>query len=381
MSGDIIVMGGGIIGLSCALELRRRGLSVTLLEKGPCGGQASGAAAGMLAPYSENVESPDEFFRLCRESLSLYPQWQQAVKDISSVPFEYAETGSLYVARHEADLLALESRLEWQRSWGSGGEILTGSALFDAEPGLTREAVAALRTPVESHVYAPDLTEAVKRACLASGVQIHEHLGRIELAEWRERVALRAQSGERFEADRLLISTGAWVQEMSEPLGIRIPVHPIRGQICAYAWNEEREPLRHLVFTSQGYLVQKANGTLVCGASEDIAGFDTSVTDKGIRRLTEWNKQVLPVLGEVQPFHRWAGLRPAVLDGRPLIGRLNDAGHVFVAAGHYRNGILLSPVTATLIADSVEGKPLPEWCGAFRPNRFGEVQAGAFSGK
>ncbi|OZB96408.1 glycine oxidase ThiO [Paenibacillus sp. XY044] len=379
MNGDIIVMGGGIIGLSCALELRRRGLNVTLLEKGHCGGQASGAAAGMLAPYSENVESPDEFFRLCRESLSLYPQWQQAVKDISGVPFEYAETGSLYIARHEADLLALESRLEWQRRWGSGGEILTGSALFDAEPGLAQGAVAALRTPAESHVYAPDLTEAVKRACLVSGVQIHEYLGRIELTECQKGVALLAGNGERFVGDQLLISTGAWIQELSETLGIRIPVYPIRGQICAYAWGEEREPLRHLVFTSQGYLVQKANGTLVCGASEDIAGFDTTVTDKGIRRLTEWNKQVLPALGEVQPFHRWAGLRPAVLDGRPLIGRLDDAGHIFAAAGHYRNGILLSPVTAALIADSVEGKQLPEWFGAFRPNRFGEVQAGAFS--
>lgn len=133
MAETIIVLGGGIIGLSCAFELQRRGHQVKVLETRQCGGQASGAAAGMLAPYSENVEGPDEFFRLCHESLRLYPAWQQTVREISGCDFEYTASGSLYVARHAADLLVLEGRLLWSvstfiRQSGRGSRIAKAGA-------------------------------------------------------------------------------------------------------------------------------------------------------------------------------------------------------------------------------------------------------------
>ncbi|MEK3732938.1 MULTISPECIES: glycine oxidase ThiO [Paenibacillus] len=371
MNDTIIVMGGGIIGLSCALELRRRGAEVRLLETASCGGQASGAAAGMLAPYSENLEAPDAFFMLCRESLQLYPAWQQQIRELTGMDFEYTACGSLYVAYHEADLLALESRMNWQRDYGSSAVVLQDQELFDAEPGLSRKAIAALLTPEEHHIYAPDFVKALKAACLQEGVRIHEHLDALDLVEWKDRIEVRARSGRAFTGDQLLVCTGAWAGAMSDLLGVRIPVQPIRGQICAYAWGENRTPLNHMVFCSQGYMVQKGNGTLVCGASEDIAGFDSSVTERGIRRLMQWNHKVVPVLEGLKPFHRWAGLRPSTLDGQPLIGRLPHADRVLLAAGHYRNGILLSPVTAMLAADCAEGKPLPAWQQAFRPDRFG----------
>ncbi|MCQ4087858.1 glycine oxidase ThiO [Saccharibacillus sp. JS10] len=376
MNTSFIVLGGGIIGLACALELRLRGAAVTVLEAETCGGQASGAAAGMLAPYSENPESPDEFFRLCRESLDLYPNWQQRIRELSGIDFEYTESGSLYAAYHEADLLALESRLRWQRQHGSSGELLRGAALVSAEPGLSRQVVAALRTPEERHVYAPDLVGALIAACLNAGVLIREQLGKLELAAWERGVEVRAagDSGEAvFQADQLVICTGAWAGHLPSELGLELPVHPIRGQICAYPWDTRQagtEPVRHMIFSSQGYLVQKANGTLVCGASEDVAGFDTSVTERGIARLLRWNRSVLPALEDRQPIHRWAGLRPATLDGRPLIGRLSRAERVILAAGHYRNGILLAPATAKLVADLAQGREAEPWQQAFRPERF-----------
>ncbi|MFI2857315.1 glycine oxidase ThiO [Paenibacillus sp. JSM ZJ436] len=368
---DWIIMGGGIVGLSCALELRLRGARVQLLETGICGGQASGAAAGMLAPYSENPEYPDEFFMLCRESLNRYPAWQQLVRELSGRDFEYTACGSLYAVYHEADLLGLRSRMNWQREYGSSAVILQGAELREAEPGLSPQVAAALWTPEESHIYAPDFVAALKDACLKAGVLIREGLEAVQLKEWEQGIKVVAQGGEVFQGDQLLVCTGAWAGELADELGIRIPVQPIRGQICAYAWGEERTPLRHMVFCNQGYLVQKSNGTLVCGASEDIAGFDTSVTDKGIQRLLKWNKKVLPALEQAEPFHRWAGLRPSTLDGRPLLGRLPQAERVLFAAGHYRNGILLSPVTAALAADYAEGKEMQAWHEAFRPDRFG----------
>lgn len=372
MKESIIVIGGGVIGLSCALELRQRGHEVVLLEQYSCGGQASGAAAGMLAPYSENVEGPDEFFQLCLKSLQLYPEWQEEVKRISGMPFEYSASGSLYVVYHAADLLALEGRLRWQRQHGSTGVIIDGDELQHKEPLLSRQVHAALYTPEESHVYAPDYVRALEHACRVIGVRIYEHLGQVAIVDWQDEVIVQAENGQMFSGDRLLICSGAWTQQLTEILGLSLPIYPIRGQICAY--DGVAHPVNHMVFSSQGYLVGKENGSLVCGASEDIAGFDTTVTERGIERLEHWNKRVFPMLEQLQPFHRWAGLRPATQDGLPLIGKLSGSmSRIMLATGHYRNGILLSPATAKLVADIVDGKEIASYNQAFSPERFGRL--------
>ncbi|RXZ84827.1 glycine oxidase ThiO [Paenibacillaceae bacterium] len=372
MSETIVVMGGGVVGLSCAFELQRRGHQVTVLEINSCGGQASGAAAGMLAPYSENMEGADPFFGLCLQSLQRYPAWQAAVKDASGQQFEYTESGSLYIAYHDADLLALEGRLRWQRQFGSSGVVLEGDELFRLEPGLSRDVRAALYTPEESHLYAPHYVKALEEGCRRIGVQIYEQLEQLAIEEFAGEVLIAAQDGRRFNGDKLLVCSGAWAAELEAAFGIRIPVYPIRGQICAYH-TAGMTAVNHMVFSSQGYLVQKENGTLVCGASEDIAGFDTSVTERGIDRLRRWNKRVFPFLTEVEPFHRWAGLRPSTQDGLPLIGALPNANRVVFAAGHYRNGILLSPATAELAACYIEGREPAAFTQAFDPARFGAV--------
>ncbi|MCR2803869.1 glycine oxidase ThiO [Paenibacillus soyae] len=375
MSEHIIIMGGGVIGLSVAFELQSRGYQTTVLEMARCGGQASGAAAGMLAPYSENVEGPDPFFQLCLDSLRLYPDWIGRVRERSDVTFEYSESGSLYLSYHEADRLALEGRLLWQREHGSTGAIIDGPDLFDMEPLLSRQVKAALYTPEESHLYAPDYVRALEDACRSTGGAIHEQLGRVSVLEWRNGIVLEAQDGRRFSGDRLVVCSGAWAQELAETFDLPLPIYPIRGQICAYALDDvagdvDGKAVRHMLFGNQGYLVAKANGTLVCGASEDVAGFDTSVTERGIERLRGWNKQAIPALENCAPFHQWAGLRPSTQDGYPFLGGLDPAAQVMFAAGHYRNGILLSPITAKLVADRIENKALPSYYSYFAPGRF-----------
>ncbi|AZN41134.1 glycine oxidase ThiO [Paenibacillus albus] len=375
MKEHVIVMGGGVIGLSCAFELRRRGYEVTVLEIRQCGGQASGAAAGMLAPFSENVEGPDAFFQLCLESLRLYPQWQADVKKASGLTFEYTNSGSLYAAYHDADLLVLEGRLHWQREHGSSGRIVEGEELQRLEPHLAKNVRAALYTPEESHLYAPHYVKAIEEACRLMGVHIHEQLEQLTVSEWKQEIRVAAADGRVFGGNRLVVCSGAWAQELQETFGIRIPVYPIRGQICAYDAGGDGGalPVQHMVFCNQGYLVAKENGTLVCGASEDVAGFDTSVTDRGIERLRKWNKQLMPDLEHRVPFHRWAGLRPSTQDGFPLLGPLHASDRVIMAAGHYRNGILLSPATAMFVADCLDGKQTADRRQAFSPERFGLV--------
>ncbi|MFD3261451.1 glycine oxidase ThiO [Paenibacillus lentus] len=376
MKQNVVIMGGGIIGLSCAFELQKRGHRVTLLEIGRCGGQASGAAAGMLAPYSENLEEPDPFFQLCLDSLRLYPAWQAEVKQASGQSFEYSNSGSLYAVYHEADILALEGRLLWQREFGSTGCIVEGTTLRQIEPGISDEVRAALYTPEESHIYAPHYVQALEQACRNAGVRIFEHLESVDIVDWHQgqpqelkgEIVVKSKDGRKFTAERLVICSGAWARELSGTLDLAIPIYPIRGQICAY--HNSLHTVRGMVFNNQGYVVAKENSTIVCGASEDIAGFDTSVTVKGIERLRKWNKRLFPFLEGENPFHQWAGLRPSTQDGRPLLGTVEGSNRIVFAAGHYRNGILLSPVTARIVADVIEGHELPGYYSAFAPARF-----------
>jgi glycine oxidase len=380
MADHLLVIGGGVIGLSCAYELRKRGYQVTVAEQHQCGGQASGAAAGMLAPFSENSEQPDTFFQFCLDSLKQYEEWQQEIREVSGMEFEYSRTGSLYVYFHEADRLAMESRQMWQQPYGADATIVTGDELFQLEPELSRSALGALYYPHETHVYAPHYVKALEQACRNLGVVIYENAGALSMEEDTSSdqgaVRVTLESGTILHADRLVLSTGAWSGQWEEAWGVRMPVYPIRGQICAYE-SSAVGPIRHMVFCSQGYMVGKANGTVVCGASEDVAGFNTTVTAKGLARLESWNSKLMPSLKEHTPFHQWAGLRPATQDGWPLIGKAPQAKHVLFAVGHYRNGILLSPATARLVADLADERSnyyeearLEQYRLAFAPNRF-----------
>ncbi|MDQ0256324.1 glycine oxidase [Evansella vedderi] len=369
MKEHIIVLGGGVIGLATAFSLSRRGHEVTILEKTTCGGQASGAAAGMLAPYTEIGEDPDPFFKFCLNSLRMFKEWQQDVKDASEIDFEYTESGSIHVVYHESDILPLETRIAWQKEFGSDAEIVDKEQLKSLEPNLSDAVIAGIYSKEESHVFAPEYVRALKIACQNNGVTIIEQTGTVTVEEWKSTPILKTEDGNQYTGDRLVICSGAWAQELEETFQIRIPVFPIRGQICAYKL--EPEKVNHIITSSQGYLVPKANGTLVNGASEDIAGFSTDVTEKGISRLVNWNKRILPFLEAKTPFHTWAGLRPATQDGFPLLGPLEDAPHIIFATGHYRNGILLSARTGEAVADIISGKPLdPSTQTAFNPERF-----------
>ncbi|KMK76661.1 glycine oxidase ThiO [Alkalihalobacillus pseudalcaliphilus] len=368
MSRSVIVIGGGVIGLSIAYQLQRNDFQVTLLEKGRCGGQASGAAAGMLAPFSEIGEDQDDFFRLCVTSLGLFKEWQSNIKEDSNIDFEFSESGSLHVVFHEADVLALKGRLSWQKKWATSARMLSGEEARELEPALSKEVLAAMYYPEESHVYAPAYVKSLEEACRKVGVKIIEDTGQIYIHTEKNSTYVSAQNGGTWQADEYVCAQGAWGKELEETLGVSLPIFPIRGQICAY--QGYAESVNHIVYSSQGYLVPKENGTLINGASEDIAGFQTTVTEKGIERLTNWNHKLFPFLKEIDPFHTWAGLRPATLDGYPLIGKLKEHPHITVALGHYRNGILLSPVTAHIVTSILKNEKTITPIDLFNPERF-----------
>ncbi len=256
---------------------------------------------------------------------------------------------------------------------GARAELIEqGERLQRTEPELTSRAAAALFCPEESHVNAPLLVAALEEACRRIGVSLTAHAGEVEIVDPHRLsgsgVLLRGGNGAEWRGDRAVLCAGAWTCRFAETIGLPIPIHPIRGQICSY--DVPFGDTRHMVFSSQAYWVGKKNGTLVCGASEDVAGFDASVTERGIERLLRWGPRLFPFLQGRQPVRRWAGLRPATLDGRPLIGRLPHRDDILIAAGHYRNGILLSPVTAQLVGDLLEGSAGAGLLAPFAPDRF-----------
>lgn len=369
MAQSVLILGGGIIGLSCALEAARLGFRVTVIEEGEFGGQASGAAAGMLAPFSENPDGADPFFRLCFYSFLRYPDWVRQIEELSGRRVELRPSGSLNVVFHEADLLPMQTRLAWQRSYCAQMEWLDETQLHKLEPRISHRAIGALYCPAESHVFAPKLAIAAEEACRRAGVRLVPHAGRLTKLEATNisGVSVTMGDAQTWRADRLVVCTGAWSGFLREWIPVNVPVHPIRGQICAY--DAELGEVRHMVFSSQAYWVRKNDGTIVCGASEDVAGFDRSVTARGIERLTRWSGRVFPFLEGELPVRSWAGIRPATLDGRPLIGEVPGCPEIIVAAGHYRNGILLSPATASMVGQLLLAKS-DSHASAFSLERF-----------
>ncbi len=354
MSHSVLVLGGGIIGLSCAYELAKKGVSVTVIEPKKIGGQASGAAAGMLAPYSELLDQPDAFFRLCIESLQLFPDWTKEIEKLSGLSVYLQRSGSLYICRHEADLLPLQTRMLWQNQYGAKSELMDRHEIHKLEPALSSEVIAALYCETECHVDAPKLVMALEACCRLLNVTIRSNTGEVTgLQNSGNGVEVSLANGqERITAERAIICSGAWSSCFEQQLGISLPIHPIRGQICSY--EPTQLSINHLIFSAHAYWAGKSDRRLICGASEDVAGFTAETTPKGIDRLLRASSKWLPELAHEKIMSSWAGIRPATKDGYPFIGFASEDRRILAACGHYRNGILLSPVTGQIIAQLVE---------------------------
>ncbi|WP_134685753.1 glycine oxidase ThiO [Brevibacillus migulae] len=366
---DFIVVGGGIIGLSLAYELVTRGASVTLIEQGQWGGEASQAAAGMLAPYKEFKED-GPLFELGRKSLSLYPEWALQLENETGIEVQLKRGGILTVAASEADIREIQAKYVWQKQAGCNLEWLTGDALHEREPLLSAKLQAGIFSPDEGDVNNQLLLKALHAACQRRGVKLlagHVVTGLITSGE--RITGVKTAAGE-HNACHTVLTAGAWAGIMAEWLGYANQVRPVRGQIAAVS--SVGIPLRHVVFGPDGYLVPKRDGRIILGATEDEAGYCREVTAGGISRVLQGVQTIIPSVANAAFLQAWAGLRPASLDGLPLLGPIPDWAGISMAAGHFRNGILLAPVTAKLMADwLVDGKGQP--LAPFDPGRLREL--------
>lgn len=366
---DVAIVGGGVIGLSCAFELARRGQSVTVLEREQTGFGASTVAAGMLTPSFEVELTPPSLVELQLDSLRRYPQFIADVEAAGGLSCEYRDEGTLWVSRHRDDELELDHLCQIQEDRGLPARRLTGRETRQIEPYLSPRIIGGLLVETDHQVNSRKLMIALRAACLAAGVAILEDTSVSTVEPTGGRIALTLQSEDSasiLHADQVLLAAGVWLEEgLVTPLPT-IGMRPIKGQIVHLTG----QPLVNRVMrNSDVYIVPRAGGKLLLGATEEEQGFDMQPTAGGTLDLLRYAFEILPGLYDLYVSEIDVGLRPAVSDHQPVIGP-TDTEDIFIAAGHYRGGVLLAPATAHWIAEAMIGGQTPAAIEPFGIGRF-----------
>jgi glycine oxidase len=367
VSPEVIVVGAGAIGTSIAYQLSKARVKVMVLDRGPIGGGATGASAGMIQ-INPDRSSPPALTALEVESARLFPALAAELRELTGMDIGYRPAPLLHVALHELDEPPMRAHRAWQADHGVAVAWLDRSAALDLEPHLNPDIRAALYYPNDHQVMPLTLARALARMAADLGAVVREGVAVDRLLTEGERVVGVAIGDERVHAGEVVIANGAWASSWSDALKAPIPVRPVRGQMVAL--RTIGTELRHVVSSVEGYLITKADGATYVGTTVEEAGFDARPTASGIARLLALAPRLMPRLADATFSAAWAGLRPGTADGRPLIGRLPGWRGVTIAAGHFRDGILLAPITGELVADLLAGRrprlPVEE----FDPGRF-----------
>ncbi len=367
---DALIVGAGVIGLSSAWRGAQRGLRVRVLERAEPGAGASGVAAGMLAPVGEATWGEEQLLRIALRSHALWPAFARELASASGLEVGYLELGSLHVAldRDEAD--ELRRRFELMESLGLDATWLRPADARALEPGLSPQCAAGVHAPHEAAVDPRQLLEALRAACSGAGVELIAGAEVSEAITDGERIeGVRTADGAEHRAPRTVLAAGAWSGAAPWlPEGGRPPVRPVKGQILTLH-DPSGPPCERVVASERVYMVPRADGRLIVGATVEEQGFDTRVTAGGVHELLREAYRALPEVAELELVEAVAGLRPGSPDNAPLIGAGALEGLV-LATGHFRNGILLAPVTSEAVASLVAGdRPDPELAD-FAPGRF-----------
>lgn len=347
---DTVVIGGGVMGCGIAWQLAQAGQRVLVLERSVPGAEASSAAAGILSPHLES-EAPGPFLQAALASRARFPAWSEALLERTGIDIGHRTCGVLAVAFDEAELARLQERLAWQRSLGLEVEPCSGEELRRLEPALSPRVVGGLRAAGDGQVEPRWLVRALAVACLRAGV-VFRSLQVESLWLEAERCLGVHAGGESLRADTTVVAAGAWSAKVPGSERWTGRVVPARGQLVQLHAPPGRS--RHVVFDPRGYLVPRPDGRVLVGATLEFAGFEKRVTASGLAGLLQLATDVVPALADAPVGESWAGFRPHAGGALPLIGPTGLPG-LQLATGHHRNGILLTPFTAELVAKSVLG--------------------------
>jgi glycine oxidase len=363
-SRDVLVIGGGVIGLSLAWRARERGMSVAVLERDTLGSGTSRVAAGMLAPVAEAEfgEAGRRVLELGLRSAELWPSFAEQLQAASGVDVGLLRTGTLMLARDEDEARELERQVAFRDGLGLRTSRLRGSEAREREPALAPSTRLALEAPDDHSVEPRAVLAALQAACEAAGVELREH-ARVERVEADAgRVAgLTLADGQSLAAGQVVLAAGAWSAQVAgaeldgaRP-GATVPVRPVRGQLLRLRDPAGPGLLSRVIRFEGGYVVPRADGRYVLGASVEERGFDVEPDVGGVYELLREAHEVVPGVSELKIEELCVGLRPGMPDNAPAIGAGSPQG-LMLATGHHRNGILLAPLTAELGAKLLAGE-------------------------
>ncbi len=365
-AAEVLVVGGGLVGCSLARELAGRGLDVTLIERGQPGEEASWAAAGLLSPQSQ-AEEPGPFFDLGMESRSMYAEWVHELEEETGLSVGYRRIGVLRCAFSDAELEGLARRFLWQRRAGFSVADRT-NADIRAWLGdrLASEVVGGFFFPEDAVVDSRLLARGLALSARRRGVRmLPGTAARRFLISGGVCRGVETAAGT-LAARAVVDAAGAWAA-FDASLPVSVPVEPVKGQIAVLRGSDRALPCA--IESGEVYLVPRPDGLVLVGATVERVGFQKEVTAGALNWLIGAAIRLVPELGEARFVEAWAGLRPGTPDGLPLLGATAAVRGLFFAAGHYRNGVLLAPVTARLLADCMTGVATRD-LSVFSPDRF-----------
>lgn len=344
----VIVVGGGINGLLTARELAAAGLQVMLLERGRIGQEASWAGGGIVSPLYPWRYAP-AVTALARWAQAAYPILTQALLEETGIDAEFTRSGLLFLDTPDA-----RDAQAWAQQQGVTCTSMAASALHQQWPGLASDIAQGLYLPEVAQVRNPRLLKALQADLLRRPlVTLHEEADVVDIQR-RSSPAVMLATGERMEADAVVLAGGAWTQRLLQRLGMTLPVRPIKGQMQLYQLAPGA--LRTMILRQGHYVIPRRDGLVLCGSTLEDTGFDKSVTETAHRTLRAAAVALWPALADAPCVAQWAGLRPASPNGIPFIGEVPSHPGIWVNAGQFRNGLVLAPASAQLLCDQLLGR-------------------------
>lgn len=366
---DVVIIGGGVIGLSIARALALRGAGeICLVERDGLGHEASFAAGGMLAPQAE-ANAADDFFNLACQSRDLYPNFAESLREETGIDVELDTTGTLYLAFTYHDLVDIEKRFAWQTAAGLAVEKLVPNEVRKLEPCINQNVLGALRFPLDVQVENRRLLSALTNSVAKLGVEIVTETTVESVRIERDRIQGVQTSRGFIRCATVVVAAGTWSGLIPITHGKpAMTIEPVRGQMISL--DARPQLTSHVIYSPRGYIVPRKDGRLLAGSTSEHAGFAKQVTAGGISTILANAHEISAAICDLPIVDTWAGLRPRSPDNLPVLGPCDEIGGLFYATGHYRNGILLAPVTGELIAEAITGGAVSPLLGSFSPTRF-----------
>ena len=366
---EAVIAGGGLIGGAIALELALAGVRVAVFDRGEPGREASWAGAGILSPAPESPATIP-LVPLGKASMALYPEFVARVEEVSGHDVGFRARGGLEALFSRDAARELSTHVALQHGWGLKAEALSAEDARELEPGLSPEVEAAVLRPDEASVDNRELTQAVLMAARKSGAEIFAHRKVRGIRREKGHCAGLQLENEKVSAKWTIIAAGPFSANITGADGYA-PVRPAKGQMVAL--RAERLKIERVLWSDKIYLVPRNDGRILAGATVEYVGFDKKVTAGGVRKILDGAIELAPDLAQAEVEETWAGLRPDSPDHLPILGPVEIEGLV-IATGHFRSGILLTPITGRLIREWITEQGVSVDWERFSPLRFMEVR-------